>query len=163
MHYLALFFIGAFFSNCLPHLTSGSQGRPFPTPFATPHGVGDSSPLVWTTNTGPVTPTQNGDGSFSFTDTDLPPNQLNELFVAPADNNAAGAALFVVIVPDVVLLPVTISVNGREVLAGQSWFWSDSLTLEGEVNHLPIAALCHIKAKTCDVTIAGIPGITLNF
>lgn len=58
---------------------------------------------------------------------------------------------------------VTISVNGREVLAGQSWFWSDSLTLEGEVNHLPIAALCHIKAKTCDVTIAGIPGITLNF
>ena len=40
------FFIGASLCNCLPHLASGLQGRSFPTPFAKPHGVGDSSPLV---------------------------------------------------------------------------------------------------------------------
>lgn len=46
MHYLALFFTGAFLCNSLPHLASGLQGRPFPTPFAKPRGVGDSSPLM---------------------------------------------------------------------------------------------------------------------
>jgi hypothetical protein len=40
------FFAGAFLCNCLPHLVSGLQGRAFPSPFATPRGVGDSSPLV---------------------------------------------------------------------------------------------------------------------
>jgi hypothetical protein len=40
------FFIGAFLCNSLPHLASGLQGRPFPTPFAKPRGVGDSSPFV---------------------------------------------------------------------------------------------------------------------
>ncbi|MES2488207.1 MAG: hypothetical protein V4607_00345 [Pseudomonadota bacterium] len=58
---------------------------------------------------------------------------------------------------------VTISVNGRQALAGQSWFWSDTLTLEGDVEHVPILALCHIKAKTCDVTIAGLIGAKLKF
>jgi hypothetical protein len=58
---------------------------------------------------------------------------------------------------------VTISVNGRQALAGQSWFWSDSITLEGEVERLPIVALCHIKAKTCDVTLAGLLNAKLKF
>ncbi len=44
--YIALFFAGAFLCNCLPHLVAGLQGMPFPTPFATPRGVGNSSPLV---------------------------------------------------------------------------------------------------------------------
>jgi hypothetical protein len=46
MIYLALFFAGAFLCNCIPHLVSGLQGRPFPTPFAKPRGVGNSSPLT---------------------------------------------------------------------------------------------------------------------
>jgi hypothetical protein len=58
---------------------------------------------------------------------------------------------------------VTISVNGRQALAGHSWFWSDTLTLEGDVEHVPIAALCHIKAKTCDVTLAGLLNTKLKF
>ena len=43
---IILFFAGAFLCNCLPHFISGLQGRPFPTPFAKPPGVGDSSPVV---------------------------------------------------------------------------------------------------------------------
>lgn len=58
---------------------------------------------------------------------------------------------------------VTISVNGRQVLAGQQWFWSDNLTLEGAVDRVPVAALCHIKAKTCDVTLAGLITTRLKF
>jgi hypothetical protein len=58
---------------------------------------------------------------------------------------------------------VTIYVNGRQALAGQSWFWSDDLTLEGDVQHVPIVALCHIKAKTCDVTLAGLLNTKLKF
>ncbi len=46
MHFVALFFTGAFLCNCLPHLCSGLCGAPFPSPFAKPRGVGDSSPLV---------------------------------------------------------------------------------------------------------------------
>lgn len=46
MNPIADFFIGAFLCNSLPHLASGLQGRPFPTPFAKPRGVGDSSPFV---------------------------------------------------------------------------------------------------------------------
>ena len=46
MHYLANFFAGAFLCNCIPHLVCGLQGTPFPSPFAKPRGVGDSSPLV---------------------------------------------------------------------------------------------------------------------
>ncbi|KVM73492.1 hypothetical protein WJ59_02595 [Burkholderia gladioli] len=46
MHLLTSFLAGAFLCNCIPHLVAGLQGRPFPTPFATPRGVGLSSPLV---------------------------------------------------------------------------------------------------------------------
>lgn len=46
MHYFAQFFAGAFLCNCIPHLVSGLQGVPFPSPFATPRGVGNSSPPV---------------------------------------------------------------------------------------------------------------------
>jgi hypothetical protein len=46
MHFIAQFFAGAFLCNCIPHAASGLMGQPFPTPFAKPRGVGDSSPLV---------------------------------------------------------------------------------------------------------------------
>jgi hypothetical protein len=46
MGYVAVFFAGALLCNCLPHLAGGLSGAPFPTPFAKPHGVGNSSPLV---------------------------------------------------------------------------------------------------------------------
>ncbi|BEU28509.1 hypothetical protein [Paraburkholderia sp. 22B1P] len=46
MHYVTLFLAGAFLCNCIPHLAVGLQGTPFPTPFAKPRGVGNSSPLV---------------------------------------------------------------------------------------------------------------------
>lgn len=46
MDIVALFFAGAFLCNCIPHLAAGLRGEPFPSPFATPRGVGDSSPLV---------------------------------------------------------------------------------------------------------------------
>ncbi len=46
MNFLVAFFAGAFLCNGLPHLLAGLHGRPFPTPFATPSGVGDSSPIV---------------------------------------------------------------------------------------------------------------------
>jgi hypothetical protein len=46
MIWVALFFAGAFLCNSLPHLAAGLQGRPFPSPFARPRGVGLSSPLV---------------------------------------------------------------------------------------------------------------------
>jgi hypothetical protein len=46
MHYFADFFAGAFLCNCIPHLVCGLQGAPFPSPFASPPGQGDSPPLV---------------------------------------------------------------------------------------------------------------------
>ena len=46
MIWIAWFFAGAFLCNSLPHLVAGLQGRPFPSPFAKPRGVGNSSPLV---------------------------------------------------------------------------------------------------------------------
>jgi hypothetical protein len=46
MNYIAIFFAGAFLCNCIPHLVSGLRGVPFPTPFAKPRGVGDSSPIA---------------------------------------------------------------------------------------------------------------------
>lgn len=46
MDIVALFFAGAFLCNCIPHLVAGLLGEPFPSPFATPRGVGDSPPLV---------------------------------------------------------------------------------------------------------------------
>ena len=44
--YFANFFAGLFLCNSIPHLISGLLGEPFPTPFAKPHGVGPSSPLI---------------------------------------------------------------------------------------------------------------------
>ena len=46
MDYIAVFFAGAFLCNSLPHLACGLSGAPFPTPFAKPRGIGNSSPLV---------------------------------------------------------------------------------------------------------------------
>ena len=46
MNYAATFLAGAFLCNCIPHLGAGLQGIPFPTPFAKPRGIGNSSPLV---------------------------------------------------------------------------------------------------------------------
>jgi hypothetical protein len=46
MRLLLHFFAGAFLCNGIPHFISGLMGHPFPTPFARPPGVGNSSPLV---------------------------------------------------------------------------------------------------------------------
>ena|SRR5579871_1191096 len=46
MLYLAAFFAGAFLCNGIPHFAAGLRGESFPTPFAKPRGVGNSSPLV---------------------------------------------------------------------------------------------------------------------
>ncbi|GAC68418.1 hypothetical protein GS4_15_00680 [Gordonia soli NBRC 108243] len=43
---------GSIAANVVPHLAHGITGRPFPTPFANPPGVGDSSAvlnLIWAT------------------------------------------------------------------------------------------------------------------
>jgi len=44
--YVAYFFGGAFLVNAVPHFVSGLLGRRFPTPFASPPGRGESSPMV---------------------------------------------------------------------------------------------------------------------
>jgi hypothetical protein len=44
--YLAYFFAGAFLVNAVPHFVTGVTGRRFPTPFASPPGKGESSPIV---------------------------------------------------------------------------------------------------------------------
>ncbi|MDB5704489.1 MAG: hypothetical protein JWN66_1605 [Sphingomonas bacterium] len=46
MDFLLLFLSGALLCNAIPHLASGTRGDPFPSPFAKPRGVGNSSPLV---------------------------------------------------------------------------------------------------------------------
>jgi hypothetical protein len=46
MDLLAHFFGGAFLANAIPHFVSGTMGRPFQSPFATPHGEGYSSSTV---------------------------------------------------------------------------------------------------------------------
>ena len=46
MSYVASFFAGVFLCNSVPHLVCGLIGEPFPTPFAKPHGVGNSPSLV---------------------------------------------------------------------------------------------------------------------
>lgn len=46
MTYILLILAGALGCNGIPHTVAGLQGRLFPTPFATPPGVGDSPPLV---------------------------------------------------------------------------------------------------------------------
>jgi len=45
-HLISYLFGGAFLSNAIPHLASGSMGRPFQSPFARPPGQGLSSSTV---------------------------------------------------------------------------------------------------------------------
>jgi hypothetical protein len=45
LHYIANFFTGMFFCNCIPHIACGLIGQAFPTPFSKPSGVG-LSPAV---------------------------------------------------------------------------------------------------------------------
>jgi len=44
--YVAYFFGGAFLVNAVPHFVMGVTGRRFPSPFASPPGKGESSPVV---------------------------------------------------------------------------------------------------------------------
>jgi hypothetical protein len=44
--YAALFFGGMFLVNAVPHFVAGVMGRRFPSPFASPPGKGESSPMV---------------------------------------------------------------------------------------------------------------------
>ena len=44
--YVAHFFAGVFLINTIPHLVNGLSGRRFPSPFASPPGVGESSAVV---------------------------------------------------------------------------------------------------------------------
>lgn len=43
---IAYFFGGAFLVNAIPHFVNGVSGRSFPSPFASPPGKGQSSPMV---------------------------------------------------------------------------------------------------------------------
>jgi hypothetical protein len=43
---VSYFFGGAFLCNAIPHIASGSMGRPFQSPFAKPRGEGLSSSTV---------------------------------------------------------------------------------------------------------------------
>ncbi len=44
--YLAYLFAGVLLANGVPHFVQGVSGRRFPSPFATPPGVGESSAVV---------------------------------------------------------------------------------------------------------------------
>jgi len=44
--YLLLVLAGMLLTNGVPHFVRGLCGQPFPSPFARPPGIGDSSPLV---------------------------------------------------------------------------------------------------------------------
>jgi len=44
--YLAHFFAGVFLANAAPHFVQGISGHPFQSPFASPPGVGESSPVI---------------------------------------------------------------------------------------------------------------------
>jgi hypothetical protein len=46
LHLVSYFFGGAFAANAIPHLVSGTMGRAFQSPFATPPGEGLSSSTV---------------------------------------------------------------------------------------------------------------------
>jgi hypothetical protein len=45
-HLASYFFGGAFLANAIPHVVSGTTGRPFQSPFAKPPGRGLSSSTV---------------------------------------------------------------------------------------------------------------------
>ncbi|MGA2792765.1 MAG: hypothetical protein ABSE69_04415 [Roseiarcus sp.] len=44
--YLLQFVSGLFLANGVPHFVQGISGNRFQSPFASPHGVGESSPVV---------------------------------------------------------------------------------------------------------------------
>jgi len=44
--YVAYFFGGVFLANGVPHFVNGISGNKFQSPFASPPGVGESSPIV---------------------------------------------------------------------------------------------------------------------
>jgi len=44
--YVAYFVAGLFLANGVPHFVNGISGKRFQSPFASPPGVGESSPLV---------------------------------------------------------------------------------------------------------------------
>jgi hypothetical protein len=44
--YLAYFVAGALLANGIPHFVNGISGTKFQSPFASPPGVGESSPVV---------------------------------------------------------------------------------------------------------------------
>jgi hypothetical protein len=44
--YLLNFVSGLLLTNGIPHFVQGLSGHPFPSPFATPPGIGNSSPLI---------------------------------------------------------------------------------------------------------------------
>lgn len=44
--YVAYFFAGVFLFNSVPHLVHGISGKKFQSPFASPPGIGESSPIV---------------------------------------------------------------------------------------------------------------------
>lgn len=44
--FIAYFFAGAFLANGVPHFAQGVSGNRFQTPFASPPGIGESSPAV---------------------------------------------------------------------------------------------------------------------
>ncbi len=44
--YVAHFVAGLFLANAVPHFVHGISGAPFQSPFASPPGVGESSPLI---------------------------------------------------------------------------------------------------------------------
>ncbi len=46
MSLLSLFFAAVFFVNGVPHFCQGISGNRFQSPFASPPGVGESSPVV---------------------------------------------------------------------------------------------------------------------
>ena len=43
--YVLEFLGGAFLANGVPHFVQGASGAPFQSPFASPPGIGESSPL----------------------------------------------------------------------------------------------------------------------
>ena len=44
--YVLQFVSGLFLANGVPHFVQGISGHRFQSPFASPHGVGESSPIV---------------------------------------------------------------------------------------------------------------------
>lgn len=46
MVFFAYFFTGVLLVNGLPHFMNGISGNPFQSPFASPPGIGESSPVI---------------------------------------------------------------------------------------------------------------------